>query len=351
MNRHVAVRAAALLLTALTVISCSSVVVPGNPEPTLGPGTASAVSTTPAPRGADTTCDGASVTDVSTADGLTAALAGARPDVVIRLAAGTYAGRFTAAAPGTADDPITLCGPREAVLEGGSIEEAGYTLHLDGAAHWRVAGFSVRGGQKGVMVDRSNFVTIELLQISEIGDEAIHLRQGSSDNVVRGNVIRATGLRNDKFGEGIYVGSAESNWNKYGVGGGPDLSDRNLIEGNDIAETTAEAVDIKEGTTGGILRGNTFSGSGMTDAETWVNVKGNGWQIVDNTGSDAPEDGFQTHRILDGWGARNTFAGNTATVNGPGYGIKITKDDDGNTVACSNIARSAEKGLTNIDCT
>ena len=56
------------------------------------------------------------------------------------------------------------------------------------------------------MVDRSNFVTIELLQISEIGDEAIHLRQGSSDNVVRGNVIRATGLRNDKFGEGIYVG-------------------------------------------------------------------------------------------------------------------------------------------------
>jgi hypothetical protein len=282
---------------------------------------------------------------------LTAALAAARPGAVIRLAAGTYAGRFTAAAPGTADAPITLCGPREAVLEGGSVEESGYTLHLDGADHWRVAGFSVHGGQKGVMVDRSNVVTIEGLQVTEVGDEAIHLRQGSSDNVVRGNVIRATGLRTEKFGEGIYVGSAESNWAKYGTGGGPDRSDRNVVEGNDIAGTTAESVDIKEGTTAGVLRGNTFSGKGMSDAKTWVNVKGNEWQILHNTGADAPEDGLQTHRILDGWGARNTFAGNTVTVNGPGYGINITKDDDGNTVACSNTAQAAAKGLTNIDCT
>lgn len=352
MNRRMA---AALLLAALTVTSCSNVV-SGSAQPTPVPGTGQVAPGAPggpsasAARGADTTCDGAAVTDVSTADGLAAALAAVQPGAVIRLAAGTYAGHFTTATPGTADAPITLCGPREAVLEGGSVEESGYTLHLDGADHWRVAGFSVHGGQKGVMVDRSNFVTIEGLHVTEIGDEAIHLRQGSSDNVVRGNVIRATGLRTEKFGEGIYVGSAESNWAKYGAGG-PDRSDRNVVEGNDIAGTTAESVDIKEGTTGGVLRGNTFSGKGMTDAETWVNVKGNEWQILDNTGTDAPEDGLQTHRILDGWGARNTFAGNTATVNGPGYGINITKDEDGNTVACSNKAPAAAKGLSNIDCT
>ena len=128
MNRHVAVRAAALLLTALTVISCSSVAVPGNPEPTLGPGTASAVSTTPAPRGADTTCDGASVTDVSTADGLTAALAGARPDVVIRLAAGTYAGPLHgggARHPQTSDHSV-----RSAGSGSGGRQHRGGRLHV-----------------------------------------------------------------------------------------------------------------------------------------------------------------------------------------------------------------------------
>ena len=75
----------------------------------------------------------------------------------------------------------------------------------------------------------------------------------------------------------------------------PDRSDRNVLEGNDIAETTAESVDIKEGTTGGTVRGNTFSGVGMSAADAWVDVKGNEWQIVGNVGADAPEDGFQTH--------------------------------------------------------
>lgn len=354
MNKRMA---AVMVLAALTVTSCGGVVVPGSAQPTPAasssgtPGAPGTAPVTAAARGADTSCEGSAITDVATADDLVAALAGARPGAVIRLAPGAYAGHFTATTPGTADAPITLCGPREAVLEGGDVQESGYTLHLDGADHWRIAGFSVHGGQKGVMVDKSTFVTIEGLQVTEIGDEAIHLRQRSSDNVVRGNVIRSTGLRTEKFGEGIYVGSAESNWAKYGEAGGPDRSDRNVVEGNDIAGTTAESVDIKEGTTAGVLRGNTFSGRGMSDAKTWVNVKGNEWQILDNMGTDAPEDGLQTHRILDGWGARNTFAGNTAAVNGPGYGINITKDEDGNTVACSNKVTSAAKGLSNIDCT
>ena len=156
------------------------------------------------------------------------------------------------------------------------------------------------------MVDASSHVVVDGIAVTEVGEEAVHLRRGSSDNVVRGSVIRATGLRTKKFGEGIYVGSAKSNWCTYSDCL-PDRSDRNVLEGNDIAETTAESVDIKEGTTGGTVRGNTFSGVGMSAADAWVNVKGNEWQIVGNVGADAPEDGFQTHRILDGWGARNTL--------------------------------------------
>jgi hypothetical protein len=88
----------------------------------------------------------------------------------------------------------------------------------------------------------------------------------------------------------------------------------------------------------------------MSAADAWVNVKGNEWQILGNVGADAPKDGFQTHRILEGWGARNTFADNRATVNGPGYGINITKGGDDNHVACSNTAEGAAKGLSNIAC-
>ena len=177
-------------------------------------------------------CDGGG-TDVATADQLTAALAAAKPGDLIRLAAGDYAGHFTLAAAGTAGAPITLCGPRTAVLDGG--DDDGYTLHLDHADHTRVAGLTVRGGQKGVMVDASSHVVVDGIAVTEVGEEAVHLRRGSSDNVVRGSVIRATGLRTEKFGEGIYVGSAKSNWCTYSDCQ-PDRSDRNVLEGNDIAE-------------------------------------------------------------------------------------------------------------------
>jgi hypothetical protein len=90
----------------------------------------------PAVAPAVVSCDGAG-TDVSAADQLTAALAAAKPGGLIRLAAGRYAGHFALAVAGTAAAPITLCGPRDAVLDGG--DDDGYTLHLDHADHTRVA--------------------------------------------------------------------------------------------------------------------------------------------------------------------------------------------------------------------
>ncbi|GAA3250540.1 hypothetical protein GCM10017691_62630 [Pseudonocardia petroleophila] len=291
-------------------------------------------------------CAGVPVAD---GDALTAALADAGPGTVIALAPGTYRGRFVARTAGTAEAPVTLCGPREAVLDGGPVDD-GYTLHLDGVAHWQLRGFTVRGGQKGVMVDGGQRVLVDGLLVEGTGDEAVHLRRHSSDNVVRGLTIRDTGLRREKFGEGIYVGSAESNWCEL-TGCEPDRSDRNTIEDNTISGTTSESVDIKEGTTGGLLRGNRFDGAGMTAADAWVNVKGNGWTITGNTGIDSPEDGFQVFEILDGWGLDNTFTGNTATVNADGYAFNITRNDERNRVSCDNTATGAGSGLTRATCT
>jgi Right handed beta helix region len=332
--------AAGMLLCLIS--ACSGVAGPETAPPAMS-GQSSA--SEPAPQPA---CEIPTARRVSTAEELRTALTQAEPGAVIYLLDGVYRGEFQIRTAGTADRPITLCGGRGATLDGGPVN-GGYTLHLLRADHWRLAGFTIKGGQKGLMLDTTSFTVIDGLLIHDIGDEALHLRSGSSSNVVRRTVIRRTGLRSDKFGEGIYVGSAESNWCQHS-GCGPDRSDRNVIEGNDIAETAAECVDIKEGTTGGILRGNRFSGAGMTAADSWVDVKGNNWTINHNTGTDSRQDGFQVHVIMDGWGEGNVFEHNTATVNGPGFAINVTKRDRGNRVTCSNRAVGAASGLSTVDC-
>ncbi len=300
----------------------------------------------PAP--APVVCPPATVT-VGTADELTAALAGAGPGTVIALRDGTYAGNFAATAEGTRDAPVHLCGGRGAVLDAGGIKE-GYVLHLDGAAWWRVVGFTVRNGQKGVMADGVTHTTIQGLHVTTTGDEAIHLRRHSSDNVVADNDIDTTGLRRDKFGEGVYVGSADSNWCTV-TDCAPDRSDRNRVLDNRIRATGSESIDIKEGTTGGVIRGNTFDGTGMTGADSWVDVKGSGWLIERNRGTHSPLDGFQTHRIgKGGWGDANVFRGNSADVRADGFGYAV-RPALGNVVGCDNTAADAGSGLSNVGCT
>ncbi|MDY7528411.1 MULTISPECIES: right-handed parallel beta-helix repeat-containing protein [unclassified Cryobacterium] len=287
---------------------------------------------------------------VTSAAELTRALDHPQPGTVIQLADGVYSGNFTASGRGSAALPITLCGTKSSVLDGGD-DRHGYVLHLQDAAFWVLDGFTVRNGQKGVMLDGTSNTVLQNLTVQHVGDEAIHLRAFSSDNTLVGNTISDTGLFKRKFGEGIYVGTAESNWCTIS-NCAPDTSDRNVITGNTISGTTAESVDIKEGTTGGTLNQNTFDGSMIVQsaANAWVNVKGNNWTIDSNTGTNSPQDGFQTHEILDGWGTGNIFRNNTANVNGPGYGFALTPVR-GNIVECGAQSSNAQHGLSNVPCT
>ncbi len=300
----------------------------------------------PSPAG----CDGRHVVEVTDAEGLRRALESARPGQVIRLADGRYEGSFVASAQAAEDNPIHLCGSRDAVLDGGDID-GDYTLHLRGAAHWLVSGLTVTGGKKGVMVDAGQGIRLEQLLVTSTGDEAIHLRTHSTENAVVGNTIRDTGLRKPQFGEGIYIGTSGRNWCQW-TSCRPDRSDRNLIEGNDIAGTTAEAVDIKEGTRGGVLRGNTFDGSAMVEADSWVDVKGNGWTVEGNVGTASAEDGFQVHELVDGWGRDNVFAGNRA-ADVRGLAINVAGPRairDTTTVHCDNVVDGGAEQLSNVTC-
>jgi Right handed beta helix region len=318
-------------------------------SPTAAPPTATGTGSAPA-AAPGASCPAGAVT-VSSADSLRSALSGAHPGETIVLAPGLYQGDFVVSQSGTASSPITLCGPRTAVLEGSSISK-GYTLHLDHASWWRIEGFTVQGGQKGIMTDASSYNLLYGLYVHSTGDEAIHLRDFSTHNTVSHCEVRNTGLLVQFFGEGIYVGTAHKNWCRYS-GCQPDASDNNIVEYNNVADTTAENIDIKEGTTGGQITGNQLDGTGMVASAStaWVNVKGNDWQILNNSGANSVKDGFQVHQVYPGWGIGNVFRGNHAVVNGPGYGIYVQHKRLQTVVACDNQVTAAGRGLSTIDCT
>ncbi|KAA9376107.1 hypothetical protein F5972_25705 [Microbispora cellulosiformans] len=262
------------------------------------------------------------------------ALRSARPGDVIRLRPGTYRGRFVARTSGTPKKPIFLCGTGPAVLDGGGVGK-GYGFHLDRASYWRLLGFTVRNSQKGVMADGTRGSVIQGLVVRDIGDEAVHLRAFSSGNTVQYNLVDNTGLRRAEFGEGVYLGSAKSNWGRYS-GGRMDRSDRNVVRGN-VIRSRAEAVDVKEGTHGGRIIGNHFEGSALVaaTADSWVDVKGNGYLIEGNSGIHTPVDGFQTHELVDGWGTGNVFRKNTMNLRGAS-GVGVNDTVGGNRITCDN---------------
>jgi hypothetical protein len=284
--------------------------------------------------------------EVTDGQGLERALLAALPGDVVHLAPGIYSGRFESSVSGTAAAPIEVCGSRQALLDGGGID-TGYGFHIT-VDYWNLRGFSITGSQKGIVLDHASHAMLRDLAIYGIGDEGVHFRDCSSDNLLADSDIHDVGQADAHSGEGVYVGSAVRNW-KTCSGGKPDRSDRNRVINNRIGpNTTAESVDIKEGTSDTIVSGNTFDGRGMTAADSWVDAKGNGALISDNTGSHAPRDGFQTHLIVAGWGHRNRFTANHAQVDGPGYGFRLQGSD--NSVTCDNVVTGAESGMTNVPC-
>lgn len=296
---------------------------------------------------------------VSTSKQLAAALAAAVPGTTIRLADGRYTGRFTATRSGTATAPIRLTGTRNAILDGGGIS-SGYALHLDRASYWQVDGITVTNAAKGIVLDQSSHVVLTNLTVHHSGAELVLMRNYSCDNTISSSDIYDSGLVTPGYGEGVYIGLAVSNWSSTSqsrTGGGPDRSDRNRILGNRISRTTAENVDVKEGTTGGLISGNRFDATGMTGAnyaDSWVDIAGNEYVIRDNVGVNPGSrlvDGYQTHVQVTGWAERNVFEGNSSAVNASGYGINIHTKGVGNVVRSTNTVTGAARGLTNITIT
>ncbi|MCC4248552.1 MULTISPECIES: hypothetical protein [Microbacterium] len=282
------------------------------------------------------------------AEALQAALDAAVPGAVLQLAPTVYRGRFRASASASAQAPIVLCGSAGTVLDGGDVGD-GYTLHLEGADYWDVRDLTVRGSQKGVVLDATTHSTLSGLTISDVGQEGLHLRAGSSDNTVRSVTVERTGLTDPEFGEGVYVGSAESNWCRY-TACEPDRSDRNAFLDLVVRDTTAEALDAKEGTTGGVVRGSSLSVGPAPAVDSAVDLKGSQWRLEGNTIS-GPVDAVSIHVILDPWGAGNVVAGNLLRPGPDGVGVAVVGSarSAGNAVACDNTLETGAV-LTDVAC-
>ncbi|MDJ1114494.1 right-handed parallel beta-helix repeat-containing protein [Microbacterium dauci] len=295
-------------------------------------------------------CPTATVT-VNNATTLRAALAEAGPGTVIRLEPGMYNAQFDLTRSGTRSAPIWVCGPRTAVLNGYGVG-GGNGIEVLNASDVILTGFTVTNSLKAVMVTGGTRVTVSDIAATMTGQEAIHLRANTVDSIVAGNEVSNTGLVTPEYGEGIYIGSHPDNWCAL-TDCEPDESLRNTIADNEIFDTSAEAIDAKEGSAGGRIIGNVIDGSSSTATDRMIVIRGNDWFVADNVG-----DGGGTARdgiLVDqppnpGYGADNLIVRNRMTVAANGYVVRITGKR--NVVGCTtNRAVGVTAPVTNITCT
>jgi hypothetical protein len=226
-------------------------------------------------------------------------------------------------------------------------------------------GFQLTTAKKGLYADNCSYITIQNLNIHNIGMEALHILNNSSFCNIYNNRIYNTGLGTDldpmvndaKFGEGIYVGSAYDNWAVKTIA--DETHDIN-IRYNYIYNTTAECIDVKEGTYNGLIESNYFNGEKLSSeyADSWIDIKGTLWNIYDNEGYITLTNGFQIHAIDTGSvdthsGWNNVIYDNCLNCLQPNgspclyYAIEIASDTCGNIVYDNNIAYNTNKGLCN----
>ncbi|HEY0239319.1 MAG TPA: NosD domain-containing protein [Friedmanniella sp.] len=289
-------------------------------------------------------------TTVSTWKQLQSALGAAKAGTVIWMKPGTYSVPWgmPIAARGTASQPVWVCGPRSAVVDGPGVTGNG-GFRVDGSSYLRIAGMTVRDSQKGISVMHSDHVAVADVLVEHIGEEAIHLKMNTVDSVVVGNTIQDTGLSTPTYGEGVYVGTAKGNWCKYN-GCAADASNRNAVVSNHISRTGSEPIDLKEGAVDGTVWGNTLDGGTMKVGETLISVQTNNWVIAHNTGAHVKEDGVQVWQAFDSWGRNNTVYANKFTAGIPGYGVRIAYNNIGNVVGCDTVVPSSSDGISNKTC-
>lgn len=265
------------------------------------------------------------------------AMRNAAPGDEIVIAPGTYipiekdntngkASRFFSAADGEASKPIVMRAKdpsKPPILKAPEGSYDGYVIRILGD-YWHIKDLILEDGSKGLVFDNANHGIIENITVRDIGEEGIHLRDGSSNNLVKNCNVSHTGIKKPGFGEGLYVGSDKS---QHHTTYDPDCNN-NTIEGCTIGPfVAAEGVDVKEGTLNTIIRHCTFSAKGITgenSADAFIDLKGaytfvynNTFNLENSTVINAVID-FQDRKTNYNTGNRNAVFNNTFNLGNRG---------------------------------
>lgn len=193
---------------------------------------------------------------------------------------GNASASFYSNQSGTAEQPITLKGCVDSVLEGLG-KSVGYVFYLTGD-YWNIENVTIKNGKKGIMLDNVSQIVLSDITITSIGEEGIHVRDGSSFVSINNCTVTDTGTYTKAYGEGIYVGSDYTKWDSFEKNV-HDISITNCTIGPNVR---AESIDVKEGAINTLIQGNTFFGSGISganSADSFIDVKGNDTFVLNNT--------------------------------------------------------------------
>jgi hypothetical protein len=138
-----------------------------------------------------------------------------------------------------------------------SPEGCGYTILIEDSEYIVLEGFKVRrsgtsGGRVGIEVQNAHHLVLSSLEVSETGQEGMHIGKRSTYIDVLGNHVFDTGKDKAKWGECVYAGTGSS-------ADFPDNTENIWIEGNVLhACGSAEAINIKTEVFNATIRGNTI---------------------------------------------------------------------------------------------
>ena len=263
--------------------------------------------------------------NVSTVAALTSATLNAKAGDTIWVAPGMYelpssncqkdtfvnntgrdCGRIWLGADGTKNNPIVLAGsdPANPPEIYGTAVNSNYGIHVTGN-YVILKNLKIHTFSKGVVFDNSVGALMEDCEVYHTGTELVHVRDSSQQVTLNRNFIHGSGYETPRYGEGIYVGTYFKSWassqqsDKTAGFWGADASQHRYsgydwrvndtkITCNIVKATTAENIDVKEGTIRGIVQGNMFIADstnydGQVDYDDAnIDMKGASWSVTDN---------------------------------------------------------------------
>lgn len=184
--------------------------------------------------------DDLQVHNVAYVASLKSAMQGAQAGDIIYFT-GLHTGNMKTYAHGTAAAPIIVRGINATVQTSSQSTGYGVDVRHD---YWRFDDFTINFAKKGFYCLNADHGVVTRVDITNIGQEAFKFRRYSNFWEVVSCSVDGTGQAANDYGEGFYVGDAQSNWESSTK---PDTSGNIVFRDCYVVNVTNDAYDLKEG--------------------------------------------------------------------------------------------------------